>query len=72
MGALAKIRAYGRVLLRTRYAELPDLVRLLGRRPAIMAGVAAYEAGLMASGRVDPRLKALASVKTGALVGCPF
>ncbi|HEV2075954.1 MAG TPA: hypothetical protein VGR10_06920 [Thermoleophilaceae bacterium] len=68
----AKLRAYGRVLLRTRYSELPDLVRLLGRRPAIAAGVSAYEAGLLASGRVDSRLKALASIKTGALIGCPF
>jgi alkylhydroperoxidase family enzyme len=72
MATVSKIRAYGRVLLRTRYSGLPDLVRLLGRRPAIMAGVAAYETGLMASGRLEPRLKALASVKTGALVGCPF
>lgn len=69
---LAKLRAYARVLLRTRYSELPDLVRLLARRPAIAAGVSAYETGLMASGRVDSRLKALASIKTGALIGCPF
>lgn len=67
-----KLRAYGRVVGRTRYRRVPDVVRLLARRPGIAAGVAAYETGLMASGRVDARLKALAQVKTGALIGCPF
>jgi hypothetical protein len=31
-----------------------------------------YEMALLVSGKVDSRLKALASIKTGALVGCPF
>lgn len=69
---LSKLRAYARVVGGTRYRRTPDLVRLLARRPAIAAGVSAYEAGLIASGRVDPRLKALGQVKTGSLIGCPF
>ncbi|MBV9048141.1 MAG: hypothetical protein JOY58_07725 [Solirubrobacterales bacterium] len=72
MGVVANLRAYGRVLTRTRYERIPDAVRLLARRPAIAAGVGAYETGLMFSGRVEPRLRALASIKTGALIGCPF
>lgn len=72
MERLPKLRAYARVLSRTRYSRTPDLVRLLARRPAIAVGVSAYETGLMASGRVAPRLKALAQVKTGSLIGCPF
>jgi hypothetical protein len=72
MRLLDKLRAYGRVVSRTRYRRTPDLVRLLAKRPALMAGVSAYETGLLASSRVDGRLKALAQIKTGALIGCPF
>lgn len=72
MGLLANLRAYGRVLSRTRSRRLPDLVRLLASRPGIAFGVGSYEAGLMVSGRVDGRLKSLAAIKTGALIGCPF
>ncbi len=72
MGLIANLRAYGRVLTRTRYGDMPELVRLLARRPGIAAGVGLYEAGLLASGRVDGRLKALASLRTSALIGCPF
>jgi hypothetical protein len=67
-----KLRSYGKVLLRTRYREVPDLVRLLARRPALMAAVGTYEGALLASGKVEGRLKALAQIKTGALIGCPF
>ena len=72
MELLDQLRAYGRVLGRARYRTTPELLRLLARRPAIMAGVAAYETGLVASGRVEGHLKMLAEVKTAALVGCAF
>lgn len=72
MEIVRKLRAYGRVMARARNRRPPDLVRLLAKRPAIMAGVSAYETGLLASGRVDGGLKALAQIKTGALIGCPF
>lgn len=72
MRLVEKLRAYRTVLARPRYGEVPQLARLLVRRPALMAGVSAYEAGMLVSGRVDGRLKALAQVKTGALIGCPF
>lgn len=72
MARFPKLRAYARVFGRTRYSRTPDLVRLLAKRPGIAAGTSAYETGLLASARVDPRLKALAQVKTGSLIGCPF
>lgn len=72
MGLFANLRAYGRVLTRTHYDRSPELVGLLARRPGIAFGVGAYEAGLLVCGRVEGRLKALASVKTSALIGCPF
>jgi hypothetical protein len=37
-----------------------------------MAGVGAYETALLASGRVEVRLKTLAQIKASSLIGCPF
>lgn len=72
MGLLAKLGLYGRLFARTRSRRPPDLAHLLRRRPALLAGVGAYELALLVSNRVDGRLKALASIKTSALLGCPF
>ena len=70
MRILAKLKAYAQVM---RQAKRPlDVLRLLRRRPALLLGVNAYELALLASSRVDTRLKALAQIKTSALVGCPF
>jgi hypothetical protein len=49
-----------------------ETLRLLRQRPALLLGVNAFETALLASGRVEGRIKALASVKTSALIGCPF
>ena len=40
--------------------------------PWIFRGYTGYEFALSKARLVDARLKALASVKTAALVGCPF
>jgi hypothetical protein len=70
MGFLAKLKTYAGIM---RQAKRPiDQLRLLRQRPALLLGVYAYELALMASSRVDTRLKALAQIKTSALVGCPF
>jgi hypothetical protein len=69
---LDKARAYGRVFRNTHYDGVPDLVRVLRRRPLILAGVSAYETALMGSSRVDGRLKSLATIKASSLIGCPF
>ncbi|BBL79717.1 hypothetical protein RxyAA322_15710 [Rubrobacter xylanophilus] len=61
-----------KVFARTRYERVPDLVRLLIQRPAILAAVGSYESALLVSGRVEGRIKALAELKTSSLVGCPF
>lgn len=70
IGLFGKLRAYGSVFRRARRPF--DTLRLLRRRPALLLGVNAMEIGMMASGRVDTRLKMLAELKTAALVGCPF
>jgi hypothetical protein len=69
---LDKLRAYGRIFTRPRYDGLPEVLRLLLKRPAILMGVSAFETALLASGKTDGHLKALASIKTSSLVGCPF
>jgi hypothetical protein len=70
MGLIAKLRSYARVMRR---AKRPmDHVRLLRRRPALLLGVSAFEVAHLVSGRVDARLKALAQIKTSAMIGCPF
>jgi alkylhydroperoxidase family enzyme len=65
-----KLRAYSRVMRQRQ--RTPETLRLLRRRPALLLAVSAYETALLLSGRVDARLKALAQVKTSALIGCPF
>jgi hypothetical protein len=66
-----KLRAYARVLPTAKRNRL-DLIRFLARRPALLAAVGGYEAAVLVSSRVDNRTKALASVKTSSLVGCPY
>jgi hypothetical protein len=68
----ASLRVYGRLMRRLRTRRMPEQYRILRRRPAILAGVSAYELGLLASNRLDGRLKGLASIKTAALIGCVF
>jgi hypothetical protein len=70
--SLDRLRAYGKVFTHARYRRVPDLLRLLAKRPAILAGVGAYETALLASSRVENRLKVLAMIKASSLVGCPF
>lgn len=70
-----KVHAYGRTFARLlpRRREVPaDLPKLLVKRPALMGAVAVYETALMVSGKMDGRLKALASIKASSRVGCPF
>ena len=72
---LDKLLAYGKTFARRlpRYRESPDdLLRLLVKRPTILAAVGVYESALLISGRVDGRLKSLAMLKASSLVGCPF
>ncbi|TAM73640.1 hypothetical protein EPN44_13180 [bacterium] len=49
-----------------------ETLRLLRRRPALLLAVNLFEMAHLASGRMPIRLKALAQIKTSALIGCPF
>jgi len=39
---LDKLRALGKTVARPRYGDIPDILRLLLKRPAILMGVSAY------------------------------
>lgn len=68
---LNRLRAYLQVLPRAR-RNRGDLFRYLVRRPALLLAVSTYESAMVASNRVDSRLKALAQIKASGLIGCPF
>ena len=70
MGLIARLRVFVRVMRRKKRPV--ETLRLLRRRPALLLAVNAFETGLLASGRVEGHLKALAQIKTSALIGCPF
>jgi hypothetical protein len=70
MGFFAKLAMLRRVVARGR--ATPETQRLLGKRKGIFAGAAAMELAFLASDRVEGRIKSLAQIKVGALVGCPF
>jgi hypothetical protein len=70
VGFIARFGAFLRVMRRKKRPM--EGLRLLRRRPALLLGVNAFETALLASGRVEGRIKALARVKTSALIGCPF
>jgi hypothetical protein len=70
MGLIARLGAYASVM---RQARGPlEALRLFRRRPALLLAVGGYETALLLCGRVESQLKALAQIKTSALVGCPF
>jgi hypothetical protein len=70
MGFFAKLATLRRVMARAR--STPETQRLLAKRKSVFAGVAGFELGLLAADRVEGRVKSLAQLKVGALVGCPF
>jgi hypothetical protein len=70
MGFIARFTAVLRVMRRRKRPM--ETLRLLRRRPALLIAVNAFETALTASGRAPIRPKALATIKTSALIGCPF
>ena len=70
MGLIARFRALLRVMGRKKRPM--ETLRLLRQRPGILLGVNVFETGLLASGKTPMTAKALATVKTSSLVGCPF
>lgn len=72
MRLVDKLRAYGRIMRGRRQKGPLEGSVLLRRRPALLLGVGAFETAQLVCGRMEARLKALAQIKTSALIGCPF
>ncbi len=70
MGFIEKLKVLAGVLRRAK--RPPDTLRLLRQRKPLLLGVNLFELAMLVSGRVDARVKALAQIKTSALIGCPF
>lgn len=71
MRVFRQILAYFRVFRSARRNRV-DLLDWLRYRPQILAGHAGYEIGLVASARLNTRLKNLAVMKAAALVNCEY
>lgn len=57
---------------RRRYGKLPEPLTLVAHHTWLARGYGAFELALGRSRLVEERLKALASIKVAALIGCPF
>jgi hypothetical protein len=57
---------------RRRLGKIPEPMAVSAHQPWIYGGYAAFELALDRSRRAPAKLKALAALKSSALVGCPF
>ena len=55
-----------------RVGKIMEPLAVTAHHPTILRGYGAYEFYLDRARLVDARLKALASLKAAALIGCPF
>lgn len=59
-------------MTKRKVGQVTEPVRVMAHHGPIFRGYIGYEYALTQSHRVDVKLKTLASLKAGALVGCPF
>ena len=57
---------------RRKLGRVPGPVRLYAHSNAVLQAVGSFELAIERARKVDPRLLALAQLRTGTLVGCPF
>jgi AhpD family alkylhydroperoxidase len=54
------------------FGQVPEPLTVMARHAELLKGYVALELAFSKSKRVDSRTKALAAIKTAALVGCEF
>jgi hypothetical protein len=54
------------------FGSLPEPVRVMAHSDSILQASLGYDRYLARAARLDARFKSLASLKTAALIGCPF
>ena len=52
--------------------QVPDPLRIMAHSQPVMWAAALFEIALQRANSVPPRLKALAGIKTAAMIGCVF
>jgi hypothetical protein len=58
--------------VRRKMGSVPEPIRITAHQPRLLAAVAGMEMAQEGMGSVDLLVKALASIKTAMLIGCPF
>ncbi len=69
-GGLVLRIVYGAV--RKKLGRMVEPTAIHGHQPRILFGNAMMEAGFLGAKAAPAKLKALASVRAGSLVGCPY
>lgn len=59
-------------MAKRRLKRVPEPITVTAHHAWILRGYGAFEFALERSRQVDAKLKALASIKTATLIGCPF
>jgi hypothetical protein len=54
------------------FGSLPEPLRVMAHSDSILQASLGFDRYLSRAARLDARFKSLASVKTAALIGCPF
>lgn len=57
---------------RRRLGLLPEPLTVMAHQSGVLWSASLFELGFARCHRLDPRLKELAMIKAGALVGCPW
>ena len=59
-------------LAKKKVGVLPEPLTIYAHNPWIMRAYGSYEMASQRASRMETRLKTLASIKAGSLVGCPW
>jgi hypothetical protein len=58
--------------IRRKIGRVPEPMRITAHQPKLLAALGGMELAEEKMSSVDPVVKALASIKTATLIGCPF
>jgi hypothetical protein len=59
-------------LAKKKIGTIPEPLTIFAHNPWILRAYGSFEMGAERATRVDVRLKTIASIKAGSLVGCPW
>ncbi|HRI64312.1 MAG TPA: hypothetical protein PK156_08735 [Polyangium sp.] len=62
----------GYFFARKKIGRVPDPMTIYAHNPWVLCAYGNFELGMEKASRVDKRIKALASIKAGSIVGCAW